>query len=497
MGRARDAWFAVKQNQILEHWCFASSDSHDADDFLNAHYTVEMANILRRQLREVGRREIAVCAECGKIVQDNALLNTMGALRRVDMAVDPVAKSLVNGFAVVRERWHEQVPSSSTDQALLVDRGTNPLHDGQATGASDTSCTPVLGYPLDVIAPAMAALSDFEEMVISLVHPLVQVYTIPTTGELAYVGHICNFKQHVSQLLSSLPVPPANMPFVLVWPRRAPGQTDSKPRAPHRVHVPRLRAAFEWLKQNNPYYRHVVWDTASAAEWEVEDPALPCRSQELPTNVQLSSAAFGVWMSAAAASESSGDGGFKMGRAFWNALHKHDPAAERWHVFRRILAERLAKRAFRAASSASLRDILIVGLDLGAVNVPDGVADEVDAFDLSALPDSEWPPDITVLVSELVAIKQNIGDVDGVVDCGTTADMPADGDIKERVDAVEELAAVLRERQDLLGFDGESAAEPPAPGSGVDEKQRSAGRHAPRVDAPTVDDRPGQAIAEE
>ena len=187
MGRARDAWFAVKQNQILEHWCFASSDSHDADDFLNAHYTVEMANILRRQLREVGRREIAVCAECGKIVQDNALLNTMGALRRVDMAVDPVAKSLVNGFAVVRERWHEQVPSSSTDQALLVDRGTNPLHDGQATGASDTSCTPVLGYPLDVIAPAMAALSDFEEMVISLVHPLVQVYTIPTTGELAYV----------------------------------------------------------------------------------------------------------------------------------------------------------------------------------------------------------------------------------------------------------------------------------------------------------------------
>ena len=81
---------------------------------------MEVANILRRQLREVGRREIAVCSECGKIVQGNALLNTMGALRRVDMAVDPVAKSLVNGFAVVRERWHEQVPSSSTDQALLV-----------------------------------------------------------------------------------------------------------------------------------------------------------------------------------------------------------------------------------------------------------------------------------------------------------------------------------------------------------------------------------------
>ena len=63
-----------------------------------------------------------------------------------------------------------------------------------------------------------------------------------------------------------------------------------------------------------------------------------------------------------------------------------------------------AKRAFRAASSASLRDTLTVWLDLGAVNVPDGVTDDVDEFDLSALPDSEWPPDITVLVSELVVV---------------------------------------------------------------------------------------------
>ena len=35
----------------------------------------------------------------------------------------------------------------------------------------------------------MADLTDFEQMVLALVHPLVQVYTIPTTGELAYVGH--------------------------------------------------------------------------------------------------------------------------------------------------------------------------------------------------------------------------------------------------------------------------------------------------------------------
>ena len=65
----------------------------------------------------------------------------------------------------------------------------------------------------------MAALSDHEEMVLALVHPLVQVYTIPRTGQLAYVGHICNFRQNVTKFLTSLPVMPADMPVVNVRPR--------------------------------------------------------------------------------------------------------------------------------------------------------------------------------------------------------------------------------------------------------------------------------------
>ena len=35
----------------------------------------------------------------------------------------------------------------------------------------------------------VAALTDYEEMVLALAHPLLQVYTIPKTGQLAYVGH--------------------------------------------------------------------------------------------------------------------------------------------------------------------------------------------------------------------------------------------------------------------------------------------------------------------
>ena len=51
-------------------------------------------------------------------------------------------------------------------------------------------------------------------MVPALVHPLVQVYTIPRTGQLAYVGHICNFRQNVTKFLRTLPVTPTDMPVV-------------------------------------------------------------------------------------------------------------------------------------------------------------------------------------------------------------------------------------------------------------------------------------------
>jgi hypothetical protein len=127
------------------------------------------------------------------------------------------------------------------------------------------------------------------------------------------------------------------------------------------------------------------------------------------------------------------------------------------------------------------------------------MTDDEDAFDLSTLPESEWPRDIAILVSELVAIKQHVGEIDGVVECGTSADMPADGDEKDRTDAVEELAAVLMGREEsICSNETSAAAEPPAPGSGADEpQQRRTAWGTPSVAAPKVDDRPGQAISEE
>ena len=56
--------------------------------------------------------------------------------------------------------------------------------------ASEASCSSVLGLSVKEFAPAVAQLTDHEEMVLALVHPLVQVYTLPRTGQLAHVGHI-------------------------------------------------------------------------------------------------------------------------------------------------------------------------------------------------------------------------------------------------------------------------------------------------------------------
>ena len=111
--------------------------------------------------------------------------------------------------------------------------------------------TPVLGLTLQVFAAPVAQLSDQEEMVVSLTHPLVQVYTLPRTGQLAYVGHVCNFRQNVQKFVTSLPILPQDMPFVMVRPRTLRNRVSNK--MPFKVNVEKLRAAFLWLNAHNPF----------------------------------------------------------------------------------------------------------------------------------------------------------------------------------------------------------------------------------------------------
>jgi len=135
----------------------------------------------------------------------------------------------------------------------------------------------VLGLSVQEFAPAVALLSDSEEMVLALIHPLLQVYTKLRTGQLAYVGHLCNFRQKVCRFMSSLPTVPQDMPFVQVRPRSSGARGMF--RAPFKVDTNKLRNAFRWLQQNNPYYHDVEWREASAAQWDGDDVQLPTREE--------------------------------------------------------------------------------------------------------------------------------------------------------------------------------------------------------------------------
>ncbi len=137
--------------------------------------------------RDRGRR-VVLCKSCQPFVSKDGSLKVIAqdedtsSTRLCDYAVDPVTVSA----EAQRERWQDH----------------SAVEDKDASGRSHQH-EYVLGRSIQEFAPAVAALSDSEEMVLALVHPLCQVYTIPRTGQLAYVGHVCNFRQKVRLFLKS------------------------------------------------------------------------------------------------------------------------------------------------------------------------------------------------------------------------------------------------------------------------------------------------------
>ena len=142
-----------------------------------------MANYPEREVERITeslvcplrKRSITICAECEQHVQEDFTVAAPGsALRLCDHVVDHVYTSACTQGP---ETAHERI------QGALWPSSASHEHD-----------SPVLGLSVDDFATPVAALTDHEEMVLALVHPLVQVFSIPRTGQLAYVGHICNFR---------------------------------------------------------------------------------------------------------------------------------------------------------------------------------------------------------------------------------------------------------------------------------------------------------------
>ena len=106
--------------------------------------------------RDRGRR-VVLCKSCLPFVSEDGSLKVIAEgedksiTRLCDYAVDPVTASA----GAHRERWHDHTTVAVEDSSGRSDQ------DGY-----------VLGRSIQEFAPAIAALTDGEEMVLALVHPL-------------------------------------------------------------------------------------------------------------------------------------------------------------------------------------------------------------------------------------------------------------------------------------------------------------------------------------
>ena len=273
------------QRKRVNQWMLEFSAGHDtaALDYLYKIYPAESAErIVTRLVDKSQRRNIGICKSCephmqGGMLQTYAPNGTRQA-RLCDYVVDPV------------HVWNDQETEGGVSHRIQerFEEWASP-HGAPVFDSVVPSL--VLGFSVEEFAAPVACLTDSEEMVVALIHPLVQVYTIPKTGQLAYVGHVCNFRQKVAQFVSSLPILPQDMPFVMVRPRLLKGcRTKS---APFKIDVFKVKKAFEWLRLYNPYYRDIIWDQKAEEAWQDEDLQIGSTREE-DFDLKLL-AAVGLW----------------------------------------------------------------------------------------------------------------------------------------------------------------------------------------------------------
>ena len=463
-------WFCPDKSAILQQWCFGGKEAPEAQEIAESISQADALVECRCGARGVDAGFGEVCRRCGrnkwlrKIGRCNNCV-LMGNKMRY-LAVDPISETRKG------EKWSRQEASSPLDKGGY----------GVTPEAHEEEVVLLLGRPLEEIAPPIACLTDFEEMVLALVHPLVQVFSIPRTGELAYVGHVCNFRQDVRRFMDKLPVTPQDMPFVMVRPRVAAGVDDRRPRRAFQVDISKLRRAYDWLKEHNPHYYNIPWDEEAAGQW-TDEPELPVREEDIEQHQMVDISIVSEWARVAEQEDMSGGSGFQIGKKLVSMVNEKnkeiDGEDEKKHSAYYVLTDAIArakgKDVLRVAKAINTADIAFVLLAYQEEGVVDDEGLEELRRKVDAVEYTEWPSLAKDLLAEISAVKVSFMDPDSLMETGVTEDLPADGDEVDRIEALDSLA-------DVVGM-----AKPE-----LKLKQSE----LPRVDAPRVDDRPGEAIAE-
>ena len=508
----------------MNHWVmgFDASQGDAAQQYLHRNYPERLsARILATVANTQQGRGICICHSCKPHVDEHKL-KPWTEVRICDYAIDPVTESHDTAEVgyLLRERWQDREGDS---QPVSESRGAHESGGDSNQPVSDSCAVNyILGRPVHDFAEPVAALCDSEEMVLSLVHPLVQVYTIPKTGQLAYVGHICNFRQKVSSFLTSLPILPRDMPFVMVQPRSFKNQRS--PKAPFKINVDKVRKAFVWLKQHNPYYHNIEWVSSAEAAWREDDVQIGTVREEdfdIKHGLQINREAFLRWMERGTGHDDTEEGGFAIARRaltlFDRAADESEPDA--WNEIRAMAARIFDKAPLRAASALEPAKVAvlfhveeILNLDLSADLTANQMVETVREMAVE-----EWAADLHMFCSELHVVQDELlrdGGSETMESAGGISEGKPDDDVGLRQNTLETMAGEV-----AAGFGRGEVQEvteaPSMPGSasntcGVDAampvSDSNAGGKAepsaakckyPRVMPPEVEDEVGEAVRED
>ena len=315
---------------------------------------------------------------------------------------------------------------------------------------------------------------------LSLVHPFVQVYTIPTTGELAFAGHVCNFRQKVHEWVKELPVRPKNMPYVLVKPRPNHTDPDQRARLPFTIDVQRVKKAYEWLKLNNRHYKDIEWSEDNAKAWTEQTEEVPTREEDITQHVsQCSMTLVKKWLSCS----EQGDAGGQKQTASWKcrmAFGMDCDVDELWKNVTHYMGG-----YFRVAKSLTSQQLYRAVF--AKTQCPDG-QDQGEALrelresgewedDWEKEDSDVWPKEYKQLLSELVAIRIAMEEEMGAQEqheLGAVQPEEPEGDEEERLNAIESFDpdrahdAVNSEQRFV--FEGEASG---GEGCGADEERNT------------------------
>ena len=83
----------------------------------------------------------------------------------------------------------------------------------------------------------------------------------------------------------------------------------------------------------------------------------------------------------------------------------HHPEASPWNLLRRTVAERLDKKAYRAASALTMMEVAMAAASLNVVDLGDVDSKEVTRDELQDREQEEWSADLVQLAEEIYTIK--------------------------------------------------------------------------------------------